>query len=162
MSTTAFQLKSLARRFCLDAAAGQTAESDPVLAKFDAAVLAHAQWKVRLQKAIEAGTAEVAPETAALDDRCAFGQFLYQGPDAKLRRSELYERVRSLHAAFHQVALETLRLALGNGQTQARTSLASGGQFIRASAKLTKALLDWQREYAAAGKSKVVTLRRAA
>jgi sarcosine oxidase gamma subunit len=111
----------------------------------DAALAAHAQWKKRLQEAIETGQSTFAPDTARKDNVCQFGQWLYALPDAD-RQTTTFAKVRELHAAFHSSAGEILRLALSGKKAEALKALEFGGPYGKATGELVLALQTWKQQ----------------
>lgn len=108
-----------------------------------AAIGAHSDWKAKLARAIDTGRFEADVATVRRDDRCAFGQWLYEGIDPLSRQSPRYELVRALHGAFHGLAAEVLDDALAGRADAARAKIASGTEFAGVSADLTLALEEW-------------------
>jgi Chemoreceptor zinc-binding domain len=113
--------------------------------QINAAIVAHDEWKARLQAAIESGSSEFQPETVRADHLCPFGQWITSAEPA-LRDSLHYERARTLHAQFHEAAAGVLALALSGRGPQALTSLEFGSEFVRASVLLVDELEFWRAE----------------
>ncbi|HEB59248.1 MAG TPA: chemotaxis protein [Gammaproteobacteria bacterium] len=90
------------------------------------ALNAHVMWKQRL-KSYVAGTSEeeLDPEHICLDNQCVLGKWLYGHRDA-LERSELFEKVRSMHATFHESAADIVRLTQ-KGKAREAERLLNGG-----------------------------------
>jgi len=109
----------------------------------DAALSAHAQWKKRLQDAIATGKSEFKADAVKKDDGCQFGQWLYglTGEDTK---SDMYTKVKSLHADFHKTAGDILELALTGKKEEALKKLEAGGPYGSATGKLVLALQAWK------------------
>ncbi len=95
-------------------------------------------------KAIDTGTSEFSVDAVRVDNQCPFGQWLHGSISAEARRSPSYEQVRGLHASFHRLAAEVLRLALAGRVAEARQAMEIGGDFNRTSSQLTLALTAWQ------------------
>jgi purine-binding chemotaxis protein CheW len=109
------------------------------------AIAAHGKWKTRLKGAIESGTLDVPVATVRVDNGCPFGKWLYGEIGAEDKTSPHYEKVRELHARFHQAAARVAEFALAGKKAEATAQLAMGGDFADVSARLTAALLDWKR-----------------
>jgi methyl-accepting chemotaxis protein len=109
------------------------------------AIGAHGLWKGRLAAAIAGGEQGLDPATLARDDACDFGRFL-AGPaiPAAEKAGGHYQRVRTLHAAFHRCACDVLRDARAGRRAEAEAALRPGGAFASASADLTQAMMAWQ------------------
>lgn len=109
----------------------------------DAALAAHAQWKKRLQDAIETGQSSFQVENVRKDNACQFGQWLYALPDTD-RRDALFMKVRELHAAFHRTAGEILHLALSGKKAESLKAMEFGGPYGKATGDLILALQSWK------------------
>jgi hypothetical protein len=111
----------------------------------DAALAAHAQWKKRLQDAIETGQSTFQPENVRKDNVCQFGQWLFALPDAD-RQAAMFTKVRELHASFHRTAGEILHLALFGKKAEALKALEFGGPYGKATGDLILALQTWKQQ----------------
>lgn len=109
------------------------------------AVAAHDAWTRRLSTAINLGNCETAPGEIAVDDKCAFGQWLY-GPtfDEETKAGKPYQVTRRLHAEFHDVAAKVAALAEAGRKSEAYALL--DGEYTRVSGKLMRALTKWRGE----------------
>lgn len=109
------------------------------------AMKAHIAWKIRLLNVINTGATELTPEVVACDDRCDFGQWLH-GPkiDGQTRAGMPYQVIVRLHAEFHKVASQVLKLAV-EGRKQAAEQLLNGDYYTK-SQKLVTALVKWKGE----------------
>jgi hypothetical protein len=105
-------------------------------------VAGHAQWKARLNDAIEKGQSDFQVATVKRDSACAFGQWFYALP-AAVRDSEDGKKVRALHAEFHELAAVVLDLALKGEKQQALKMMEFGGRYTMASGTLVMALNTW-------------------
>ena len=105
------------------------------------AILAHGQWKVRLESAIATGKSEFRPETVKPDNNCVFGKWFYGLPESE-KNSKFYAEVKDLHAQFHLAAAKVLELAIA-GKPDEAMKLMTEGEYIRSSAKLILALGRW-------------------
>ena len=104
-----------------------------------AALSAHAQWKKRLQDAIEKGQSEFKVDIVKKDNDCQFGKWLHGLPSVKTSNPE-FQNIISLHADFHKVASEILDLAIKGNKTEAQKRLEFGGSYSNISGKLVVAL----------------------
>ena len=109
---------------------------------FDKAISAHAQWKRRLNEAIDAGSSEWTVLDVRADDRCEFGGWLKSLPAVE-KTSDRYSHLCSLHAEFHQAASDVLRLALAGQEDEARAAMAVGSRFNKTSTELVLTLAEW-------------------
>lgn len=118
-----------------------------LLNSLDKAIAAHGGWKRRLKTASETGQSEITLQTAAADNQCEFGKWLYS-TGVKLSAAEKgpdFELVRKLHADFHQCAAQTLGKALKRDQAGYERDVSLNGSFTGASAKLTEAVMAWKK-----------------
>ena len=112
---------------------------------------AHGAWKTRITQAITTGYSEHKPEEISVDNRCAFGKWLYDPAlAATFRSSEDYRSVVQLHADFHRAAGAALSKALDGDHAAAQADLADGW-FARAAEGLSTAMIRWQRNAATDG-----------
>jgi predicted RNase H-like nuclease (RuvC/YqgF family) len=107
----------------------------------------HGTWKKMLKNAIDTGKSKVEITELKADSQCSFGKWLY-GPSIteKEKNSNHYQKVRELHAAFHETASKVTQLAVSGDKTRAMKMLEANGEFTTASAALTTAMLDWLKE----------------
>lgn len=110
------------------------------------ALQAHGAWKARLMEAVLTGHSEAEPSTVALDDKCPFGVWLYQGSDRRHRESPFYEQIRRLHGGFHELAGRILGQAVAGRRREALTAVRFGGEFDLISAELVTAINSWRDE----------------
>jgi hypothetical protein len=109
----------------------------------EAALSTHAQWRNRIQNAIETGTSEFKPNIVKTDNNCEFGKWLYD-LSSEDKKSDDYSIVKVLHADFHKVAGEILQLAVSGKKEDAIKKIASGGDYQTATGKLVLALREWK------------------
>lgn len=111
------------------------------------AISAHGAWKARLKSAIDSGKIEIPVVTIRKDNECIFGKWLY-GPtiSAEVKNSSVYKTALELHAKFHKAAAEVAELAMAGKKSEAEKMMGLGGKYADASAKLTKAMMDWQKQ----------------
>jgi len=109
------------------------------------AILAHSEWKVRLQKAIETGKVDVDIAQVKADNNCQFGKWLYSEELTPAEKQTVhYGTVRQLHARFHVEAASVLELARAGKKDQALKAMGLVGSYDTASNALTNALTKWQ------------------
>lgn len=114
---------------------------DPL--EINLAVTAHAAWKLRLKHAVEIKQFDMDADSVAMDDLCKFGKWL-NSLDLEEIDLDHFNRVKSLHAEFHAIAAEVVRLATGPGDTEAEQHRLLDGAFSECSAKLTDAMMVWR------------------
>ena len=111
----------------------------------DKAVMAHKEWKQRLEYAIRSGKSDFSPEIVKTDNACEFGRWLNSLPDSEKITAD-YKTVKELHAEFHKVAGDILQLALSGKRDEAIAKISFGGTYGLASSKLTNALYEWKKK----------------
>jgi hypothetical protein len=111
---------------------------------FDQAISAHAQWKRRLNEAIDSGSSEWTVSEVRADDRCEFGKWLNTLCDLE-KSSDSCLHLRSLHTEFHHAASEVLELALAGKKDDARAAMSPGNRFNQTSTELVLTLGEWRR-----------------
>ena len=108
------------------------------------AISSHSVWKNRLRKAIDTGTIDITPEDMKRDDLCVFGKWLLSdGITQDVRATEEYKSVKNLHAEFHGIASEIVRLALAGNKEEANRFMEADGKYTFISARLVLALSNW-------------------
>ena len=113
--------------------------------EIQSAIEAHAQWKINLLNAIDAGrSASVVPEVVAQDNACPFGQWLF-GEDIpeKAKELEQYARCLSLHKEFHVLASTILLLAIEGKRLEALDALRDTGKYHALSSELIHLMQEW-------------------
>jgi len=114
--------------------------------EIEKAIGAHGMWKARLKAAIDTGKSEMPVETIRVDNQCEFGKWLYGATlSAQDKTSPHYSKVKELHAQFHKTAARVAALALSGKKAEAEKMIASGGEYAEASAKLTGAMMEWDK-----------------
>lgn len=109
------------------------------------ALKAHGAWKHRLRRATATGALECPATDVMVDNKCAFGKWLYAAAaDREISRSEDYRKVRALHAAFHRAAGDVAR-KIEQGRTEDAKNALEGASFAQATKDLSAALMDWRR-----------------
>ncbi len=112
---------------------------------FDKAITAHALWKDELQRAIARGELPD-PVFVGADDNCELGQWIYG--EGRLQHDLVeYERLRSLHAAFHQAAANVVE-QISRGDQDCALADMRFGQFALTTAKVLNAIGQLQKRLA--------------
>ncbi|MFI5369818.1 MAG: methyl-accepting chemotaxis protein, partial [Spirochaetia bacterium] len=107
------------------------------------AIGAHGTWKLRLKEAIHTGRSQMEVATVRVDDKCAFGKWLYGLPEAA-RKSETAVKVRTLHAEFHEVVGHIMEMALAGKRAEAEKEMQRGSRFASLSNELTRIMMEWK------------------
>ncbi len=107
----------------------------------------HGRWKKTLKAAVDTGKIDMQIPTIKSDSECGFGKWLH-GPTIteKQRNSSHYQKVRELHAAFHEKAAKAAELAISGRKAHAMKMLEVSGEFTKASAALTTSMMAWLKE----------------
>ena len=111
--------------------------------QFVKAVGAHGLWKGRLTGAIKTGSSEFTVEDAAADNQCEFGKWLYSVHNTGVESKDYHEKVRLLHATFHQEVSRVLSLALAGKRAAALKAMEDGSPYAGSSASLTLEMMSW-------------------
>lgn len=106
---------------------------------FEEAIGAHQKWKARLRMQLSGTATEtLRPEEVAKEDLCVLGQWIRgQGGRTFAGKPEFTE-VAAVHAEFHQIAAQVLRLAQSGNAIVAERLLE--GEFFAASSRVVTAL----------------------
>jgi len=111
----------------------------------DKAVMAHKEWKDKLENAINAGRSDLNPLVVKTDNACEFGKWLYSLSAAD-KANVTFNTIKELHAEFHKIAGDILQLAVNGQKEDAIKKLSFGGTYGIASSKLTTALYEWKKK----------------
>ncbi len=111
------------------------------------AIGAHSLWKSRLERVIAQGISDISVTVVRQDNQCDFGKWLY-GPDLteEAKRSAHYKECLHLHRQFHLAAAKVMTLALAGKQEDATRAMGPMSEFANSSAKLSKAMMTWDKE----------------
>ena len=107
------------------------------------ALIAHSNWKKRLQDAVETGQSEYKVDIVKKDNACQFGQWLNSLSKEDME-SEDFLKAKNLHAKFHNIAGEILELALTGKKEEAVMRMQIGKLYSRISGEMTFALNLWK------------------
>ena len=106
---------------------------------FDAAMAAHADWKVNLRIAMET-RAQVDVARASSDCNCALGRWLHGEAKSRLSGDRSYLQCVEAHRDFHESAGE-IAVAINRGDTAAAARMLDGGSsFSSASLRVAVAI----------------------
>ncbi len=113
--------------------------------QIDEAIKAHCAWGQRLISVIHTGEFDPGFDSAARDDACAFGKWLY-GPSIPPAAKALpgYQEVVDIHAKFHGLAAQIVALIKTGQKAEALNRLSITSDYSTASISLTLALREWQ------------------
>jgi hypothetical protein len=103
--------------------------------RIDAAVKAHIAWFERLKTAIATGKSDFNPATVSLDNQCEFGKWVYSDLNTICDKAK-FDKIKTLHAAFHKKASEILKLALAGNKAEATPQVTSSSELGKLSGEL--------------------------
>ena len=112
--------------------------------EIDRAIGAHRVWKLKLRRALSAGTLPTPVCDVCCDYRCDFGKWLL-----RIRRegqpldSPHYLAVRAAHVAFHREAGRIAALAEAGDFRRASAEL-DGPSYVAATMALTRSMNAWR------------------
>lgn len=109
------------------------------------AIGAHGLWKSRLASAIETGKSDFTVDKVCVDNQCDFGRWFYGTTlTAEDKKNPSYEVVRKLHAEFHKITGDVLRLALAGKKEEAKKLIDDKSHYFKLSTELTQAMMKWK------------------
>lgn len=108
---------------------------------FRGAIEAHADWKLRLQRAIEGTSTEpLDPHVIGRDDQCLLGQWIRGAGARQFGGQRKFADLRARHGYFHVCAGRILTLALAGQRDAATIEIGPTGEFARVSRDVTSDL----------------------
>jgi hypothetical protein len=110
----------------------------------DAAIAAHAQWKVRLRTAIREKQSLDA-KTLSKDDQCPLGQWLHREARARLAGLNGYAPCLQAHAAFHTEAAK-VAAAVNSAKYDEALAMLDSTAYGQASSKVVLTLAALRKE----------------
>lgn len=113
----------------------------------DDALAAHAEWRVKLRKAIN-DKSQLDAASIGRDDACAFGRWLRNEGRLEFGGRKSYKDCLDLHAAFHRRAGAVASLVNARKFPEATAAL-DGADYADASLKLAVAVRRLKKEPAA-------------
>lgn len=104
------------------------------------AVLAHTKWKIRLKSFISGKGEEVLKaDQVGKDNLCELGKWIH-GEGRSLADHDEYQRLKQVHASFHQCAGKIVALAGSGKSGDAEKMLAPDGEFTKLSMSVVNAI----------------------
>lgn len=102
-------------------------------------ISAHVMWKQRLVSLLAGKSEEqLDPSMIALDNQCALGKWIY-GDGQTMTDLPAFEEVRGMHAQFHRLAAEVVKLHQMGNLSAAEVLL--NGEYSKLSEKLKHRIL---------------------
>lgn len=114
---------------------------------FDAAIRAHAEWKLKLSTYLAKPDGSLKAAEIARDSLCPLGAWL-QGEAVKLTTLPELATLRDAHRRFHLAAADVVRRADQGGKVTAEITLGAQSDFARASSAIVQALMAMKRSAA--------------
>lgn len=107
----------------------------------DVAVMAHENWKLRLETYLEGKSEEhLQPELVCCDDRCDLGKWIHGEGEAHLGQYMTFQDLKATHKMFHYTASSVLTLSQAGKQDEAHELLH--GEFAKLSTTVKRRLGD--------------------
>ncbi|MBS0249196.1 MAG: CZB domain-containing protein [Proteobacteria bacterium] len=114
----------------------------------DAAIDKHAEWKVKLRRAIS-NQEQLDAATITKDDCCQLGQWLHGDGKSRYGSSGEFEKLKALHRSFHAEAGRIAALINERRYDEAEKALSNGKAYAKASDTVISAIMALKRKLAA-------------
>ncbi len=114
----------------------------------DAAIDKHAEWKVKLRRAIT-NQEQLDAVTIVKDDCCQLGQWLYGDGKGKFGNNNEFQNLKALHRTFHTEAGRVAELINAQRYPEAEKALLNGTSYAKASDAVCGAIMTMKRRTAA-------------
>lgn len=112
--------------------------SEAVRMNFDEAIVAHAEWKLKLTLYLQ-GEGKLDHAIVCRDDQCKLGQWIYS--DGKKYANELsYENLKKVHAEFHLCAGHVIKTIDDRKIDEAKKLIGGESNYAKASATVIEAI----------------------
>lgn len=107
----------------------------------DVAVMAHDNWKLRLETYLTGKSQEdLRPEVVCCDERCDLGKWIYGDGEAHLGQYMTFQDLKATHKMFHYTASSVVTLSQAGKQEEAEELLH--GEFSKLSTTVRRRLTD--------------------
>ncbi|MGM0594549.1 MAG: CZB domain-containing protein [Pseudomonadota bacterium] len=105
-----------------------------------AAIQAHVQWKLRLQRYIRGESEEqLDPVRVGCDKSCSLGQWLHSHGEESYGSHEKFQRLKAVHADFHSYAADVIH-AVHRGERDHAKRLLHHGEYPKVSNRIKSML----------------------
>lgn len=111
---------------------------------FDAALLAHADWKRKLKAYLKTPDRSLQPAEVALDNKCKLGEWI-AGEGREYAASPLFKTLTAEHARFHKAAAELVRRANLGENVDEDVAFGASGEFSKATAAVVGAIVEMKK-----------------
>lgn len=109
--------------------------------EIDVAIMAHDNWKVRLEAYLSGKSSEdLRPEVIACDENCDLGKWIYSDGHKYLAKYAAFSDLKATHKMFHYTASSLVTLSQAGKQEEAKQILDS--DFSTLSTKIRRRLSD--------------------
>jgi len=107
----------------------------------DVAVMAHENWKLRLETYLAGKSEEdLRPEVVCCDDHCDLGKWIYSDGEQHLGKYMTFQDLKATHKMFHYTASSVVTLSKAGKQDEANELLH--GEFSKLSTTVKRRLSD--------------------
>jgi signal transduction histidine kinase len=110
----------------------------PVSLDFDAAITAHAEWKLKLCMYTH-GEGDLDHRVICRDDRCVLGRWIHT-EGTRFANEEVYEHLRDAHARFHRAASDVVKRVDEGHAVEARGLIGPGSTYDGLSCEVIAAI----------------------
>ena len=122
-------------------AAQESFERATKLLDIDVAIMAHENWKLRLQSYLQGNSTEdLKPEVVCCDDRCDLGKWIYGDGGNLLGKYGTFADLKATHKMFHYTASNIVSLHQTGNREEAERVL--NDNFVKLSNKIKSRLSD--------------------
>jgi len=111
---------------------------------FDAALVAHADWKRKLKAYLEKPDRSLQAAEVALDNKCKLGEWI-TGEGRKHAASPLFKTLTAEHARFHKAAAELVRRANLGEKVNGEVALGASSEFTKATVAVVSAITEMKK-----------------
>ncbi len=111
---------------------------------FDAAIVAHSDWKRKLKAYLQKPDHSLQPTELALTTKCKLGEWA-TGEGRKYASSPFFQTLTAEHSRFHKAAAELVRKANLGESVNAETALGATSEFAKASTSVVNAIVEMKK-----------------
>lgn len=110
---------------------------------FDEAMLAHAEWKLKLHLFLH-GEGALDAASVCRDDACKLGKWLYS-EGLRYSNEPAYAALRSQHAQFHRCAADVVATICDGRRAEARAMIEHGSDYDQVSSRVFESIAEMKR-----------------
>ena len=113
---------------------------------FDAAIVAHSEWKRKLKSYLLNPDESLKSGEVAAHNKCPLGQWI-EGEGRKQHGSmPEFAKLKTVHAHFHQTAGELVRKADSGQKVESEVALGSDSEFCKATTSVISAIAELRKK----------------